>query len=69
MKKYKLKKLLEQSKSENEMLEERVEEVLEIMEKLNNDLSQMRINKDKEIIRLENRIKELETTIRVLQNI
>lgn len=51
------------------MLEEQVEKALEITEKLINDLFQMRINKDREIQELQNRIKELETTIRVLQNI
>lgn len=62
MKKYKLKKLLEQSKSENEILEEKFEE-------LNNNLFKMRINKDRHIQELQNRIKELETTIRVIQNL
>lgn len=65
MKKYELKLLLEASKAENEMLEERITELNNVIDNKNN----MRIAKDKEILRLENRIKELETTIRVLQNI
>lgn len=65
MKKYELKLLLEASKAENEMLEERITELNNVIDNKNN----MRINKDKEILRSENHIKELETTIRVLQNI
>lgn len=65
MKKYELKLLLEASKDENAMLEERITELNNVIDNKNN----MRIAKDKEILRLENRIKELETTIRVLQNI
>lgn len=62
MKKYELKMLLEASKAENEILEEKFEE-------LNNNLCKMRINKDRHIQELQNRIKELETTIRVIQNL
>lgn len=62
MKKYELKLLLEASKAENEILEEKFEE-------LNNNLFKMRINKDRHIQELQNRIKELETTIRVIQNL
>lgn len=62
MKKYELKMLLEASKAENEILEEKFEE-------LNNNLCKMRINKDMHIQELQNRIKELETTIRVIQNL
>lgn len=62
MKKYELKMLLEASKAENEILEEKFEE-------LNNNLFKMRINKDRHIQELQNRIKELETTIRVLQKL
>lgn len=62
MKKYELKMLLEASKAENEILEEKFEE-------LNNNLFKMRINKDRHIQELQNRIKELETTIRVIQNL
>lgn len=65
MKKYELKLLLEASKAENAMLEERITELNNVIDNKNN----MRIAKDREILRLENRIKELETTIRVLQNI
>lgn len=54
--------LLEASKAENEILEEKFEE-------LNNNLFKMRINKDRHIQELQNRIKELETTIRVIQNL
>lgn len=54
--------LLEASKAENEILEEKFEE-------LNNNLCKMRINKDRHIQELQNRIKELETTIRVIQNL
>lgn len=62
MKKYELKMLLEASKTENEILEEKFEE-------LNNNLCKMRIYKDRHIQELQNRIKELETTIRVIQNL
>lgn len=65
MKKYELKMLLEASKTENEMLEEHIKELQEVIDNKNN----MRINKDREIQKLQNRIKELETTIRVLQNL
>ena len=65
MKKYELKLLLEASKAENEMLEEHIKELREVIDNKNN----MRINKDRQIQELQNRIKELETTIRVLQNI
>lgn len=54
--------LLEASKTENEILEEKFEE-------LNNNLCKMRIYKDRHIQELQNRIKELETTIRVIQNL
>lgn len=65
MKKYELKMLLEATKTENEKLEEHIKELREVIDNKNN----MRIVKDREILKLENRIKELETTIRVLQNI
>lgn len=65
MKKYELKLLLEASKAENAMLEERITELNNVIDNKNN----MRINKDREIYKLQERIKELETTIRVLQNI
>lgn len=65
MKKYELKMLLEASKAENEMLEEHIKELREVIDNKNN----MRITKDREIQKLQNHIKELETTIRVLQNI
>lgn len=65
MKKYELKMLLEATQVENEVLEEHIKELREVIDNKNN----MRIAKDKEIQELQNRIKELETTIKVLQNI
>ena len=65
MKKYELKMLLEATKVENEVLNENIKELHEVIDNKNN----MRIAKDKEINQLQNRIKELETTIRVIQNL
>lgn len=65
MKKYELKMLLEAREAENEGLEEHNKELAGIIDKQNH----MCFNKDREIQKLQNRIKELETTIRVLQNI
>ena len=65
MKKYELKLLLEATKAENEMLEEHVKELRDTIDKQ----TEARRNRDREILKLQDRIKELETTIRVLQNI
>lgn len=65
MKKYELKLLLEATKAENEILEEEIKELRITID----NQTKMRFDKDREINSLENRIKELTTTIRVLQNI
>lgn len=65
MKKYELKMSLAAYEEENKHLRAHIGD----LEKVIDNNTKERFNKDKEILRLENRIKELETTIRVLQNI
>lgn len=65
MKKYELKLALAATEDENKHLKAHINDLSKVIDKD----TKTRIEKDQEINRLENRIKELETTIRVLQNL
>lgn len=65
MKKYELKSALADAEEEIKLLKAHIKDLENVIE--NNSI--LRCNKDREIQELQNRIKELETTIRVLQNI